>query len=1741
MTIVRKKGNIVYPTTTWENILNKPSNLPNDSTSTSGFNATINSTTFQDIKTKCDAGQVVIATETDGNLDKNVYNLTYLCDDYALFSRIDGNTVYFQTVNSNGWTASSTSLTPSSNITALSQLTDDSTHRLVTDTEKSTWSGKQDALQSGINLKTINNQSLLGSGNIQISGSSSTEDCVKTVQQNLTSEQQIQARTNIGAYTKPISGIPASDLASGVIPGPEIFVAEYGVSTFAEVKAAYDAGKYIVVSRPYIDSVNDLYILYSTDGNDTFQFCRFESETDTSWFIELVSSGWSNIVEHRLQRFAIRSSFQSTPDDSHYPSEKLVKDSLDTKQQSYIGEWSDELDGPGYWDLVTGAIPRREGDTLYVPAKIVEGNINSLPSDALIKYTLSGVPLPTIGTGTDYTSYGKAIVKKMLPSSGAQIMFKVLATIFVKTIDGYPTLRWVRGEDITGQDYALPIENHAGYFVDYNGVVSSITDVSESGEASIVDCIKREAVLPETTFVAKGSQYSSDGPITYSWERNNSTIINIPDSYGRRDIVTIPYSSGSDDVDYILKSIGVYKTVDKNLIGSAYGDLAIVKEDGLYFNGELLSKFAKSVAVESGSGLNSAQQVNSGADASGEAAFAEGDGVASGDFSHAEGYGTESYEDYSHAEGLNTTADGVASHAEGDGTQAIGQNSHAEGWNTIASNANAHAEGRDTTASNNASHAEGRATTASEQNAHAEGYQTTASGANAHAEGYLTTASGHSAHAEGRQTVASTNYSHAGGRGTQASHNECEHAEGKWNLSNTDTLYSIGVGTTTNDRKNAIEVTTTGFTYALGIGGYNGTNPGNSESLAEVINSKQSLIDSTHKLDYSLLSNTPLPEVFIATYDETPWLSISNAYQQGKLIVCKELLSPTNPAFYALQYIDTDPMGGLAVFYSHGNDGQTYTVVSIDRTFGWSKNDFDIEMCDNKVTSWNSTPDDAYYPSEKLVKNYIDNHVTSIESDINTLETEVESIDIGCYIEAWDGASSPVVADIPYGVSVTYNSTSYTGELVASAATLQKIYLVSDTNGNYDRYITVESNNTYSWIPIGSTAISLSDYATITSLEQLNKKLSGYLDLSLRTVLTSSGTTSDNYITPSGNIVPAVGFSVNAYTINGGSYLIDNVEVGNSNSCAWTAKANGTVVAYGGNDLTDDHCIAVCPDNADTLYVCHLSTDIANVTVTPVVGRLETINSELSDLQETKNVVDEVKSYLDLSFGNLLVPTATEAGKHITPSGNIQTDSDNYFSIRTYDAVEGQIYKLSGLETGNVWSCAWAAYSGQDKIAYGGNNLSNDELYITFPHGADTLYLYNITTDIANLSVQEVNGIIGNLSDRVAILEASQEKASIDNIDIANYALLIEETYVDKVWSGGTLVDDSIQQRNATSLVPIDKTKLIAPGTTGYTDVLFFDANQNYISTANAYIDEPILPTSIPVNAEYMAFNYYRSSMAAEDGVFYVSSRPYYKRLTYKLYAHTNKQKNTRPKVYIYTSDSQETIFKKLVDAIYIEDCDVIFEHGAYTFDSIFYLLRSKYNWGDAFELPLGGNCHYYFNNSTLIGSYGSETPSTNLLVEQNSSVLGTHRLDGQNYELYDGEIIANGMVYCIHDEANGGPESYVHKYFNMIVDYNTGTYTQNISKCIGGGTGLAGEVVIDGCVFYNENTAESISWHGHSETNTTKFKVFVKNSYLEKAFGCHTLASNETATLLLTSCSIPSVPSGTRWTVLTAGNDVRS
>ena len=78
------------------------------------------------------------------------------------------------------------------------------------------------------------------------------EDIANTLSDNVEvgiqkSELSAAVQTSLdkadSAYQKPPSGIPGTDLASGVIPSPEVAWFTYGTSTSAEIEAAYQAGK----------------------------------------------------------------------------------------------------------------------------------------------------------------------------------------------------------------------------------------------------------------------------------------------------------------------------------------------------------------------------------------------------------------------------------------------------------------------------------------------------------------------------------------------------------------------------------------------------------------------------------------------------------------------------------------------------------------------------------------------------------------------------------------------------------------------------------------------------------------------------------------------------------------------------------------------------------------------------------------------------------------------------------------------------------------------------------------------------------------------------------------------------------------------------------------------------------------------------------------------------------------------------------------------------------------------------------------------------------------------------------------------------------------------------------------------------------------------------------------------------------------------------------------------------------
>lgn len=241
--------------------------------------------------------------------------------------------------------------------------------------------------------------------------------------------------------------------------------------------------------------------------------------------------------------------------------------------------------------------------------------------------------------------------------------------------------------------------------------------------------------------------------------------------------------------------------------------------------------------------------------------------------------------------------------------------------------------------------------------------------------------------------------------------------------------------------------------------------------------------------------------------------------------------------------------------------------------------------------------------------------------------------------------------------------------------------------------------------------------------------------------------------------------------------------------------------------------------------------------------------------------------------------------------------------------------------------------------------------------------------------------------------------------------------------------------------------------------------------------------------------------------------------------------------VNIYTTDTEEEIYLKLANAKTVGNCDVYWEYGTYTFDTIFDKLKNDYGFNTAYELPIGNGCKYFFNNSTIIGQYSGSDSN----VRTNASVFGTRRSTSGDFELHNGTIKAIGIIYCVHDEGTGGTNPYCHKYSDLTLEYDKDTTDYNISKCIGGGAGLHGKIIIERCILKSNNSYE-VSWHGYEANSGAKLEINITNCYLEHGFSRDQFYTGEQAILLFSANSYVNFGgTTTNWTTYSFSNTTRT
>ena len=195
---------------------------------------------------------------------------------------------------------------------------------------------KQETLVSGTNIKTINNESLLGSGNITIQGGGADN----------------------------------------------VYWATYGTTTYSQVSSAYSDGKVVAVM---VEWTSGYEVLYLTSYNGDAGLFYFSSPVEANKVAHCSvneSDVWSSVTAFEPEDHSkLRTSWQTTPDNTHYPSEKLVKDSLDLKGDITSEQIGTVSDPSNSWYTKT------ETDTLLgaKQATLVSGtNIKTVNNESLL-------------------------------------------------------------------------------------------------------------------------------------------------------------------------------------------------------------------------------------------------------------------------------------------------------------------------------------------------------------------------------------------------------------------------------------------------------------------------------------------------------------------------------------------------------------------------------------------------------------------------------------------------------------------------------------------------------------------------------------------------------------------------------------------------------------------------------------------------------------------------------------------------------------------------------------------------------------------------------------------------------------------------------------------------------------------------------------------------------------------------------------------------------------------------------------------------------------------------------------------------------------------------------------------------------------------------------------------------------------------------------------------------------------
>ena len=316
----------------------------------------------------------------------------------------------------------------------------------------------------------------------------------------------------------------------------------------------------------------------------------------------------------------------------------------------------------------------------------------------------------------------------------------------------------------------------------------------------------------------------------------------------------------------------------------------------------------------------------------------------------------------------------------------------------------------------------------------------------------------------------------------------------------------------------------------------------------------------------------------------------------------------------------------------------------------------------------------TYYIADREIRDVVDALSDTIAGGVS-------------YIVAWDGTAAPVVANIPAGVEIEYEGTTYTGTLTANNATPGAFYLVKSSTqvsgtDKYDEYVPVGNAGSKTWEKIGDTQIDLSDVVTEVTLNKQTDTVIGTdatFTITQPTVALATGATA-------GTGVVSVATGISSATATGGG-------------SAWNSKDSKTVVtSYPG--VTSSAASSVTP-TTKKLATTTVTGVSGSTTPSVVQGRTSQTTATGAGAASTTNTdwlkgvsvsngvltigaatMNTQTTYSANAPAQITVPTAASSATTVATGGT--TTSGSGADIVTDVEVGDTVTVLTGLGTPNT-------------------------------------------------------------------------------------------------------------------------------------------------------------------------------------------------------------------------------------------------------------------------------------------------------------------------------------------------------------------------------------------------------------------------------------------------------------------------